>query len=78
MYFIISLCYKTAVPGVYIMVSISKEISAPAVLILSVISDSASLWAGAQQAPLSMGILQARRQQWVAMPSSRGFSHPRD
>ena len=39
MYFIISLCYKTAVPGVYIMVSISRELSALAVLILSVISD---------------------------------------
>ena len=30
------------------------------------------------QAPLSMGILQARILQWVAMPSSRGSSWPRD
>ena len=30
------------------------------------------------QAPLSMGILQARTQEWVAMPSSRGPSQPRD
>ena len=30
------------------------------------------------QAPLSMGILQARILEWVAMPSSRGSSRPRD
>ena len=30
------------------------------------------------QAPLSMGILQARILEWVAMPSSRGSSQPRD
>ena len=28
------------------------------------------------QAPSSMGILQARILEWVAMPSSRGFSNP--
>ena len=32
----------------------------------------------AQQAPQSMGILQARILEWVAMPSSRGSSQPRD
>ena len=32
----------------------------------------------ARQAPLSMGILQARILEWVAMPSSRGSSQPRD
>ena len=32
----------------------------------------------AHQAPLSMGILQARTLEWVAMPSSRGSSRPRD
>ena len=31
----------------------------------------------ARQAPLSMGILQARILEWVAMPSSRGSSQPR-
>jgi len=31
-----------------------------------------------RQAPLSMGILQARILEWVAMPSSRGSSRPRD
>ena len=32
----------------------------------------------AHQAPLSLGILQARILEWVAMPSSRGPSPPRD
>ena len=31
-------------------------------------------WAVARQTPLSMGILQARIVEWVAMPSSRGSS----
>ena len=35
-------------------------------------------WTVAYQAPLSMGILQARMLEWVAMPSSRGSSLPRD
>ena len=32
----------------------------------------------AGQAPLSVGILQARILEWVVMPSSRGYSRPRD
>ena len=32
----------------------------------------------ARQTPLSMDILQARRLEWDAMPSSRGFSPPKD
>ena len=32
---------------------------------------------GSRKAPLSMGILQARILEWVAMPSSRGYSLPR-
>ena len=35
-------------------------------------------WTVARQAPLSMGILQARILEWVSMLSSRGFSWPRD
>ena len=35
-------------------------------------------WTVAFQALLSMGILQARILEWVAMPSSRGSSQPRD
>ena len=38
----------------------------------SVMSDSANTRTVACQAPRSMGILQARILEWVAMPSSRG------
>ena len=37
-----------------------------------------TLWIVAPQAALSMGILQARILEWVAMPSSRGSSQPRN
>ena len=37
----------------------------------------ATPWTVALQASLSMGILQARILEWVAMPSSRGSSQPR-
>jgi len=39
---------------------------------------SATPWTVAHQAPLSMGILQARILEWLAMHSSRGPSQPRD
>ena len=35
-------------------------------------------WTVAHQPPLSMGILQARILEWVAISSSRGSSQPRD
>ena len=38
----------------------------------------ATLWTVAHQAPLSMRILQERILEWVAIPSSRGSSWPRD
>ena len=38
----------------------------------------ATPWTAARQAPLSMGILQARMLEWVAMLSSRGHSQSRD
>ena len=38
----------------------------------------ATLWTVARQASLSMGILQARTLEWVAMPFCRGSSQPRD
>ena len=44
----------------------------------SVTSDSAAPWTVACQAPLFMGILQARTLEWVAMPFSRGSSQPRN
>ena len=56
-------------------------ITTPRVLVLrrSVTSDPfATPWTIAHQAPLSIGILQARIVEWVAMPSSRGSSQPRD
>ena len=37
----------------------------------SVVSDSVTPWTVARQAPLSMGILQAKILEWVAMPFSR-------
>ena len=44
----------------------------------SVVSHSAPPWTIAHQAPLSMGILQARILEWVAMLSSKGSSQPGD
>ena len=35
-------------------------------------------WNAAHQAPLSMGILQSRILEWIAIPFSRGSSQPRD
>ena len=48
------------------------------VLSLLVVFDSATPWTVACQVPLSMGILQARIQEWVATPPSREFFQPRD
>ena len=49
-----------------------------AVLSHSVMSNSATPWVVACQAPLSMGILQERILECVAVSSSRGFSQPRN
>ena len=49
-----------------------------AVLSCSVKSDSATPWTAVHQAPLTMGILQGRILQGVAMPSSRVLSQARD
>ena len=48
------------------------------VLSCSAVSNSATPWTVAHQAPLSMGILEARILEWVAMPTSRGSSQTRD
>ena len=48
------------------------------VCLVSCVQLFATSWTAACQAPLSMGILQARTLEWVAMPSSRGYSQPRD
>ena len=60
------------------MVCTHNGILCCAVLIHSVMSNSAMPWTVARQAPLSMRILQARILEWVAMLSSRGSSQPRD
>ena len=44
----------------------------------SVVSDSAPPWTAAHQTHLSLGILQARILGWVAYPSSKGTSRPRN
>ena len=43
------------------------------VLSHSVMSDSETLWTVAHQAPLSMGIAQARMLEWIAMPYLQGI-----
>ena len=48
------------------------------VCVLSCVRFFVTPWTVARQAPLSMGILQVRILEWVAMPSSRGSSKPRD
>ena len=48
-----------------------------AVLSQWIMSDSGTPWTVAHRAPLSMGVLQARILEWVAMPSSRGSSQLR-
>ena len=45
---------------------------------LSHIQLSVTPWTVAHQAPLSMGVLQARILEWVTMPSFRGSSQARD
>ena len=46
--------------------------------LLSLVQLFATPWTVVRQAPLSVGILQARLLERVAMPSSRGSSQPRD
>ena len=45
---------------------------------VTVVFDSLIPWTLAYQAPLSMGILQARVLEWVAIPAFRGSFQPRD
>ena len=48
-----------------------------AVLSRSVVSDSAIPWTAAHQVPLSLGILQAKILEWVAIPFSRASTQSR-
>ena len=46
--------------------------------LLSCVWPFATPWTAARQAPLSMGILQARILEWVTVPFCRGSSQPKD
>ena len=54
------------------------EFGIVAVQLLSHVQLFVTPWTVARQVSLSMEILQARILEWVAMPSSRGSSQPRD
>ena len=66
-------CYNW--PG---MLSCVLSTSQGAAVLCLVAQSCPTPWTVAHQAPLSMVILQARILEWVAMPSSRGSSQPRD
>ena len=56
----------------------SKFRYVPCSSVLSYVLLFSTPWTVACQASLSIGIFQARILEWVAMPSSRGSSQPRD
>ena len=56
--------FATSIPWIYLVAQLCPTLATP--------------WTIAHQAPLSMGILQVGILEWVAMPSSRGSSQPRD
>ena len=60
------------------LLSEPKPMSICAVLSSSVVPDSATPWTVAYQAPLSVGILQARILEWDAVFSFKGSFQPRD
>ena len=67
--------------SMWLLVWASLQHGSPRVLcaqLLSHVQLFASPCTAACQDPLSMGILQARMLEWIAMPSSRGSSQPRD
>ena len=63
---------------VYLYTSIYVLWCARAYAVTSVVSSSAIQSSETCQAPLSVGTLQARILEWVAIAFSRGFSRPRD
>ena len=54
------------------------EISSIIVFMVSRVQLFCNPWTVAHWAPLSMGFFQARKQEWVAIPFSRGSFPPRD
>ena len=67
-------CCSSLMGGKYLLVCVRVHMLS----CLSRVRLFVTLWTVALQAPLSMGILQARILEWVAIPISRGSSWPRD
>ena len=57
---------------------IERVRKSPVLSLLTQLCPTATPWTGAHQAPLSMGILQARILEWVATSSCRGTFQPGD
>ena len=72
----LGICYSASCALKKKSLIVLKFIYCCALLSHSVVSDSATPWTAARQAPLSMGILQATILEWIAMPSSKGSSQP--
>ena len=69
---------QPALAGGFFTTSATWEAPKIVVLMLSHVQLFVTPWTVAHQAPLSMGIFQARILEWVSMPSSMGSSQPRD
>ena len=71
------LSYASLLP-IYLFAEISVQIHCQYYYVLScsIVSESVTPWTVAQQAPLSVGILQTRILEWVAMPSSKDLPNP--
>ena len=65
---------SSALEGLLLVLAVGKLVCR---VTPSVVTKSATPWTAALQAPLSMGILQARILEWVAIPFSGGSSRPR-
>ena len=78
-----SVTSRTVVHQALLSMEFSREEFQSGFICCAVLSHSrvqlfATPWTIARQAPLSMGILQARILEWVSMPSSRESSQPKD
>ena len=71
-------CPLLLLPSIFPSIKVFSNESALRIRHFRCVQLFATSWAIAWHTPLSMGILQARVLEWVAMPSSRGFSQPRD
>ena len=66
-------CISSCISGSHLHWQVWKD-----VCVLSHVWLFSTLWTVAHQSLLSMGSLQARTLDWIAIPSSRGSSQPRD